>query len=52
VIAKFLNVLKVKFNSILLNSNLNSNLKIIETRVDIGESVRGKDVFIIQTGSK
>jgi hypothetical protein len=23
-----------------------------ETKVEIGESIRGKDVFIIQTGSK
>ncbi len=25
---------------------------VVETTVDIGESVRGKDIYIIQTGTK
>ncbi len=36
-----------KYSEIMIADNLFQ-----ETKVEIGESVRGKDVFIIQTGSK
>ena len=53
-IAKYTKDLRV---SLILLKFLKSNptnqiVFILETKVEIGESIRGKDVFIIQTGSK